>query len=92
MKSFFIIIDKLSTNKYFLWVLTTFLIITLLISFLLKINLSNLLVYYSYNEYLLDKGIEAKDGGVVNDLRTHWEYIMLLKKDLSNLLNLYFRR
>ena len=88
MKSFFIIIDKLSTNKYFLWVLTTFLIITLLISFLLKINLSNLFGVFSYNEYLLDKGIETKDGGVVSDLRTHWEYIILLKKDLSNLLNL----
>jgi hypothetical protein len=88
MKSFFIIIDKLSINKYFLWVFTTFLIITLLISFLLKINLSNLFGVFSYNEYLLDKSIETKDGGVVSDLRTHWEYIILLKEDLSNLLNL----
>jgi len=88
MKSFFIIIDKLSINKYFIWVFTTLLIFTLIISFLLKINLSNIFGVFSYNEYLLDKGIETKEGGVVNDLRTHWEYIILLKKDLSNLLNL----
>ena len=92
MKSFFIIIDKLSINKYFIWVFTTFLIITLLISFLLKINLSNLFGVFSYNEYLLDKGIETKEGGVVNDLRTHWEYIILLKKRFEQSIKLNFRR
>ena len=72
-------------NKYFFWIFTTLLIISLLISFSLKINLSNVLGIYSNNEYLLNYGIEAKNGGVVNDLRTHWEYIIALKEDLNNL-------
>ena len=72
-------------NKYFFWIFITLSIISLLISFSLKINLSNVLGIYSNNEYLLNYGIEAKDGGVVNDLRTHWEYIIALKKDLNNL-------
>ena len=29
--------------------------------------------------------LKAKNGGVVNDLRTHWEYIIALKEDLNNL-------
>ena len=72
-------------NKYFFWIFITLSIISLLISFSLKINLSNVLGIYSNNEYLLNYGIEAKDGGVVNDLRTHWEYIIALKEDLNNL-------
>ena len=72
-------------NKYFFWIFTTLLITSLLISFSLKINLSNVLGIYSNNEYLLNYGIEAKNGGVVNDLRTHWEYIIALKEDLNNL-------
>ena len=72
-------------NKYFFWIFITLSIISLLISFSLKINLSNVLGIYSNNEYLLNYGIEAKNGGVVNDLRTHWEYIIALKEDLNNL-------
>ena len=72
-------------NKYFFWIFTTLLIISLLVSFSLKINLSNVLGIYSNNEYLLNYGIETKNGGVVNDLRTHWEYIIALKEDLKNL-------
>ena len=34
---------------------------------------------------MLNYGIETKNGGVVNDLRTHWEYIIALKEDLNNL-------
>ncbi len=74
------------TNRYFVWVFTSLFILTLLISFLLKINLSNILGTFAYNPYLLDQGIQAKSGGVVSDLITHWNYIILLKKDLSNLL------
>ena len=85
MRSFLNILDRLVLNKYFFWIFTTLLIISLLISFSLKINLSNVLGIYSNNEYLLNYGIEAKNGGVVNDLRTHWEYIIALKKDLNNL-------
>ena len=75
-------------NRFFVWVLTSLFIITLLISFWLKINLSNTLGAFTYNEYLLDYNIQTKAGGVVNDLVTHWKYIILLKKDLSNLISL----
>ena len=85
MRSFLNILDKLMLNKYFFWIFITLSIISLLISFSLKINLSNVLGIYSNNEYLLNYGIEAKNGGVVNDLRTHWEYIIALKEDLNNL-------
>ncbi len=74
------------TNRYFVWIFTTLFISTLLISFLLKINLSNILGAFTYNPYLLDEGIQAKAGGVVSDLITHWNYILFLKKDVSNLL------
>ncbi len=77
-------------NRYFIWIFTTLFIITLLISFLLKINLSNILGPFTYNPYLLDLDIQAKNGGVVSDLVTHWKYINLLKKDLSNLFILKF--
>ncbi len=40
---------------------------------------------FVYNEYLLDQGIQTKNGGVVNDLATHWKYIIELKKDLNYL-------
>ena len=70
-------------NKYFFWIFITLSIISLLISFSLKINLSNVLGIYSNNEYLLNYGIEAKNGGVVNDLRTHWEYIIALTHSCS---------
>ena len=85
MKSFFNIIDKLLINRYFIWIFTTLFITTLLLSFLLKINLSNILGTFAYNQYLLDKDIQTKAGGVVNDLATHWMYIISLKKDLNNL-------
>ena len=88
MKFFLNILDKLMINRFFVWVLTSLFIITLLISFWLKINLSNTLGAFTYNEYLLDYNIQTKAGGVVNDLVTHWKYIILLKKDLSNLISL----
>ena len=63
-------------NRFFVWISTTLFIITLLISFLLKINLSNILGRFTYNPYLLDYNIQTKTGGVVNDLVTHWNYII----------------
>ncbi len=86
MKFFLNILDKLFTNRYFIWVFTALFITTLLLSFLLKINLSNILGTFTYNEYLLEQGIQTKAGGVVNDLATHWKYIISLKEDLKNLL------
>ena len=75
-------------NRHFVWISTTIFIITLLISFLLKINLSNILGRFTYSPLLLDYGIQTKTGGVVSDLVTHWNYIIFLKKDLSNLFTL----
>ena len=72
-------------NKHSVWIFTTLFIITLLISFLLKINLSNILGTFTYNPYLLIYDIQAKAGGAVNDLVTHWKYIISLKKDVGNL-------
>ena len=88
MKFFLNILDKLMINRYFVWIFTTLFIITLLISFLLKINLSNILGTFSYNSDLLVYDIQTKTGGVVSDLVTHWNYIISLKKDLSNLITI----
>ena len=73
------------TNRYFVWIFTTLFVITLLISFFLKINLSNILGTFAYNSYLLNYDIQTKTGGVVSDLVTHWNYIVFLKKDFNNL-------
>lgn len=88
MRFFLNMLDKFVINKYFIWILTTLFIITLLLSFLLKINLSNILGPFSFNEFLLNYGIQTKVGGVVSDLATHWNYIIFLKEDLNNLFNL----
>ena len=88
MKSFFNILDKFINNKYFILIFTTLLVLSSIISFQLKINLSNIFGTFFYNEYLLNYNIQTKGGGVVNDLKTHWNYILLLKEDLSNLLSL----
>ena len=75
-------------NRYFVWIFTTLFIISLLISFLSKINLSNILGDFIYNSDLLNYNIQTKTGGVVSDLVTHWNYIISLKKDLSNLIKI----
>tara|TARA_B100000035_G_scaffold315107_1_gene333921 strand:+ start:1402 stop:2703 length:1302 start_codon:yes stop_codon:yes gene_type:complete len=76
------------TNRYFVWIFTSLFIITLLISFLLKINLSNILGTFIYNSDLLDYNIQTKTGGVVSDLVTHWNYIISLKEDPTNLFTI----
>ena len=88
MRSFFDILVKFINNKYFIYSFATLLIFSSIISFQLKINLSNIFGTFFYNEYLLNYNIQTKGGGVVNDLKTHWNYILLLKEDLSNLLSL----
>ena len=75
-------------NRFFVWIFTTLFIISLLISFLSKINLSNILGDFIYNSDLLNYNIQTKTGGVVSDLVTHWNYIISLKKDLSNLITI----
>ena len=37
---------------------------------------------------MLNYNIQTKGGGVVSDLKTHWNYILLLKEDLNNLFDL----
>ena len=61
--------------------------ISILISFLLNINLSNIFSPFISNEELLKYNINAKNGGAVSDLTSHWRYINLLKQDLSNLIS-----
>ena len=61
--------------------------ISILISFLLNINLSNIFSSFISNEELLKYNINAKNGGAVSDLTSHWRYINLLKQDLSNLIS-----
>lgn len=39
------------------------------------------------NPFLLQFDIYAKSGGVVSDLKTHWEYIQILREDISNLFS-----
>jgi len=75
-------------NRFFVWIFTTLFIISLLISFLSKINLSNIFGDFIYNSDLLNYNIQTKTGGVVSDLVTHWNYIISLKKDLSNLITI----
>ena len=88
MKSFFNILDKFIINKYFIFIFTTLLILSSIISFYLKINLSNLFGPLIYDEYLFNYNIQTKTGGVVSDLKSHWNYIILLKEDIGNLFNL----
>ena len=65
-----------------------FCIITPIISFLFKINLSNIFGSKISNDYLLLYNIEVITGGVVSDFKSHWEYIKLLRDDFTNLFKL----
>ena len=40
------------------------------------------------NPFLLDFDIKTRTGGVVNDLRTHWQYITYLKENIANLFEI----
>ena len=81
-------IKNKSFQNLFLIFFLIFCISTPIISFLFKINLSNIFGSKILNDYLLLYNIEARTGGVVSDFKSHWEYIKLLKDDLSNLFKL----
>ena len=59
---------------------------TFIISYFFKINLSNIFGQTELNAFLFQYKIFTKDGGVVSDLATHWNYIEALRSDLKNLL------
>jgi len=81
-------IKNISFQNLFLIFFLIICITTPIISFLFKINLSNIFGSKTFNDYLLLYNIETRTGGVVSDFKSHWEYINLLKDDLSNLLKL----
>ena len=72
-------------NKVIAYTFSIFAISSAIISFYLNINLSVITSYTGINEYLGEFNIFTKDGGAVSDLKTHWLYIQLLKKDINNL-------
>ena len=88
MKSFFIFLDKLIVNKFYVILFCILLFSSSIISFILKINLSTLLGPQDLSLFLLDFDIKTRTGGVVSDLATHWAYITHLKEDFSNLFKL----
>ena len=81
------LLDNLIQNKKFVFLFCFILIFTLILSFINKINLSNLFGTFEFNEYLIQFNIYAKNGGAVSDLGTHWRYILSLRQDFSNLLS-----
>ena len=72
-------------NKIVAYTFSIFAISSAIVSFYLNINLSVIASYTGINEYLSEFNIFTKNGGAVNDLKTHWQYIQLLKKDINNL-------
>jgi len=73
-------------NKIVAYTFSIFAISSAIISFYLNINLSVVISYTGINEYLSEFNIFTKNGGAVSDLKTHWKYIQLLKKDINNLI------
>ena len=72
-------------NKFVAYTLSIVAISSAIISFYLNINLSVITLNTGINEYLSEFNIFTKNGGAVSDLKTHWQYIQLLKKDINNL-------
>ena len=72
-------------NKFVAYTLSIVAISSAIISFYLNINLSVITSNTGINEYLSEFNIFTKNGGAVSDLKTHWQYIQLLKKDINNL-------
>ncbi|MDC0618163.1 hypothetical protein OAO85_02410 [Candidatus Pelagibacter sp.] len=72
-------------NKFVAYTLSIVAISSAIISFYLNINLSVIPSNTGINEYLSEFNIFTKNGGAVSDLKTHWKYIQLLKKDINNL-------
>ena len=72
-------------NKIVAYTFSIVAISSAIISFYLNINLSVIASNTGINEYLSEFNIFTKNGGAVSDLKTHWQYIQLLKKDINNL-------
>ena len=72
-------------NKFVAYTFSIVAISSAIISFYLNINLSVITLNTGINEYLSEFNIFTKNGGAVSDLKTHWQYIQLLKKDINNL-------
>jgi len=81
------LLDNLIQKKIFVYIFCFICICSITISFIYKINLSNIFGEIAPNAYLLEKNIYAKTGGVVSDLMTHWEYIQILRSDITNLFS-----
>ena len=80
-------LHSLTQNKIFIYIFCLFVISTTFISFIYKINLSNLLGPTDLNLFLQEFDIHTKTGGTVSDLQTHWQYIQILKEDFYNLFS-----
>jgi hypothetical protein len=74
-------------NKFVAYTLSIVAISSAIISFYLNVNLSVIPSNTGINEYLSEFNIFTKNGGAVSDLKTHWKYIQLLKKDINNLFS-----
>ena len=78
-------LDNLTQKKLFVYIFSLFCISTLIISYIYKINLSNLFGLLDQSPYLLQFDISVRNGGVVSDLVAHWKYIKILEDDILNL-------
>ena len=81
------LINNVTQKKLFVYIFSLFCISTLIISYIYKINLSNLFGPVEPSQFLLQFNIYAKNGGVVSDLATHWQYIQILREDILNLFS-----
>ena len=78
-------LDNLTQKKLIVYIFSLICISSLIISYICKINLSNIFGVTNQSPFLLQFNINAKNGGVVSDLATHWQYIKILREDISNL-------
>ena len=73
-------------NKVVAYTFSLFALSSAIVSFYLNINLSVITSYTGIIEYLSEFNIFTKYGGAVSDLKTHWDYIQLLREDINNLI------
>ena len=73
-------------NKVIAYTFSLFALGSAIVSFYLNINLSVVASYNGIIEYLNEFNIFTKYGGAVSDLKTHWDYIQLLREDINNLI------
>ena len=78
--------DQISTDYLGIgYIFFAFALGSALVSFIYKVNLSNLLGLMELSPFLIQFDIYTRNGGVVSDLATHWEYIQIIKEDIKNL-------